>query len=182
MASKKGFSTTWTLFAFIFFALFAVFILGILYYMGSTANSVLESVDLTVGNQSFHDAYEETLGAGFDAGLSNLSNIALGLLLGMIVLMLVVGYMSGGNTKIMIIADIAIIVVVFMTSVYLTQSFDSFINSNEEFFIIYSEEFENASRIVLNLPIYVAVVGALIIIVTYAAKRKKEPEVVSFSG
>lgn len=183
MVSKRGFSPTAMIFAFVFLVFFIVIIFGIIYYAAYKADSIMGGITgLSIGDVDFHDKYEETLGSGINSLINTLSVTSLFLILGLVVVMMIMGYHLRDTNKLWIIMDIFLILAAFLCSVYLSNTFDDLINSNGELFSVYSGEFETPSRLLLNLPIIVPIVGVLIMIVTYATVRKKESNVVTFQG
>lgn len=161
---------------FIFFAFFIVVFAGTAFYgLNVFHNAASNLTDITIGNISFEDTYDDTLGAGLETVISTLSKMSFALVLGMIVVMLIIGFKMPHTNKLWIILDIFIIVVAFIVAVYLTIIFNSFINSDDIFLDIYSTQIQSASTYLLNLPLVITVVGALIMIVTYISRKKRTP-------
>lgn len=176
--NKKGFSATAMIIAFVFIVFFFVLMLGVAFYSFTQVNSIFAGFDgIQIGAVDFQDSYEETLGAGLSAILNSLSATALALIMGMIIAMLIVGYNLQEKNRLLIAVDLIIIVAAFIIAVYLSQYFETFINTNTEFLDIYSNEFELASTFILTLPISVPIIGVLVMLVTYATVKKKEVNV-----
>ena len=167
---------------FVFFALFLVFGAGILYFSADVVDSSFTAIgDLSIGGIDFNQTYQNTLGIGISASKNTITTASIGLLLGMVVVMMLMGYFLRGTNRLWIILDLFIILVAFITAVYLSRSFDTFINLNSDLFSIFSNDLETSSRFVLNLPFVIPIIGVLIMLVTYATGRKKEePNVLSF--
>ena len=80
------------------------------------------------------------------------------------------------ENRLLIVLDIFIIIAAFIVAVVLAQSFETFINSDPVFLDIYSTDFSRPSKFILNLPIYVAIIGLLIMDVrSIPLKRRGEP-------
>jgi len=73
-----------------------------------------------------------------------------------------------GNSRLWIVGDIFILVFVFIFAVYIAQIYDTFINATT-LLDVFIDDLPKSSTFILNLPIYVATIGALIMIVSYTA-------------
>jgi len=181
MESKGGFVTI-TLFFFVFFALMVVFILGIGFYGFEIADTLMGDISgLNIGNTSFEETYDETLGLGFQSFLNSLTWMATLLIFGMMFVMMLVGFLIPKGNRMLVVLDIFIIVGAFIVAVYISNAFDSFININEDFLNVYSEDFNTPSTLLLRLPIITTIVGILIMLITYLPFKKKEPVVSEFN-
>lgn len=181
--NKRGIITVMLIF-FVFFALFVVIIAGTAFYGLETFHDVGGNITgITVGNVSFAETYQDTLGGGLQTLIGTLSTSALALLLGMIIVMLIVGFRVPKHNRVWIILDIFIIIVAFIVAVYISIVFSSFINSSETFLNIYSGELQKSSTFLLNLPFIIAITGGLIIIVHYVTFKSggKTPNVLEFN-
>jgi len=186
--NKKGlgFAPTIMLIVFIFLTFIGVIIIGVLFFGFEQIDQLLSGIDFNLTNpsginQSFNQTYQETLGIGIAATLNSLSNLALGLILGMIAVMMIMGFALRSN-RLWLVLDIIIIVAAFIGAVYISNSFDTFINSDAQFLDIFSNELQRPSTFLLNLPIYIAIIGVLVMIITYAATRRRGEPVVEFGG
>lgn len=180
MVYKKGFTSIMLIF-FVFFAFFVVVFAGVTFYGMETFRDASNITDFQVGNVSFSETYENTLGQGLETVISTLSTVSFALLLGMIIVMLIIGFKTRDKNRLWVILDIFIIIVAFVTAVYISITFNSFINSNEIFLDIYSIDIQKSSAFLLNLPLVIAVVGGLIILATYIPFKRKEPNVLEFN-
>lgn len=175
--------TTIQLLVFIFIGFFALIFMGVAFYGFGLFNSQIEAIpDFIIGNISFQDNYENTLGAGMDAVMNTFIWSTLLLLFGMVIVMLIVGYTFQTNQKLFIILDIFIIIGAFVVSVYLSQFFETFINSNPEFLDIFSNEFYLSSLFILLLPYAMPVIGILIMFASYIMVRKREPNILGYES
>lgn len=183
MENKRGMITIQLIFL-IFIAFFVLIFLGVTYFGFSLFHTQIQSIsDFSLGNISFQESYEDTLGAGIESFTNMLNWMALGTLLGMVFVMTIVGYSFQTRSRLMIVLDIGIILVAFTLAVLISQSFETFINSSDAFLDIFSTEFYASSRFLLNLPIYVTIVGAFIMIVSYGSViiRRKEGTVYEYT-
>ncbi len=185
--SKKGigFAPTIMLIVFIFLVFIGVIVLGVLFFGLEQIDQLFSEITFNITssslNQSFNETYQETLGIGISATLNSLSNLALGLILGMILVMMIMGFALKSN-RLWVVLDIIIIVIAFTGAVYISNAFDTFINSDAAFLDIFSNELQLPSTFLLNLPFYIAIIGVLIIIITYAATRRRGEPVVEFGA
>lgn len=178
--NKRGVVTV-MLFFFVFFALFVVVIAGTAFYGLETFNDVANLTDFTVGNISFSETYQDGLGQGLSTIISTLSTISFALLIGMIIVMMIVGFRQQNQNRTWIVVDIGIIIVAFIAAVYISIMFNSFINSNDVFLDVYSISLQRSSAFLLNLPFIVAITGGLVILITYIPFKKKTPNVLEFN-
>jgi len=179
--NRRGVVTLMLIF-FIFFALFTVVIAGTALYGFETFDSTLSNLSgINIGNVSFEESYNDTIGRGLKTVISTFSTVSFALVLGMIIVMLVIGFKSSKDNKLWIVLDVFIIVVAFATSVYISIAFSSFINSSSTFLDIYSVDLQRTSTFLLNLPFVIAIIGAMIILVTYIPFKRKDPRVLEFN-
>lgn len=173
---KKGMLNTFMVFVLIFLGVLGIFILGIMTFGANLVDQTFTSINVTLGNVSFTDAYDDTLGIGINAILNNVDNYGLGLLLGMVLLMVIAGFMFQEKQKVWIVAEFVILIISFIFAVSLTNAYDLIINSSTELLDIYSVDLIDSSRFILNLPIIVPIVWAFIVILSYGLIKKREPE------
>lgn len=172
---KRGASVTQVV-AFVFIAFFVVLFLGGFLYGLSLVDNAFGGLDVVIGTQNFTQAYDNTLKQGIDAVFAVADLASLLLIFGMTILMLIVGYYWGDeNKKFWILADFCILIVSFVVSVYLQNYFNTFI-TDPNFLdpTIYTQTLAKSSALVLRLPYYVAIVGVLIMIATYALSKRKQ--------
>ena len=100
------------------------------------------------------------------------------ILSGMIVLMIMNGYFLGSKyPKLFWLVDVFLLVLFFIPSIYISQIYDTFINSSTVFTDTFINIIPKVSKFMLNLPIIISTAGILTMIVTYAGLRKEsEPE------
>ena len=170
MENKKGVQgpVTIQLFFFVIIAFLGIVFWGLYVFAFDTITSNI-AVDVDVGNVNLKNVTDSTMGQ---------INVALGLnadILGVIVLlmmsvmMMLNGFFLGkNNSRLWIVGDIFIIVFVFIMAVYVAQVYDTFINSTT-LLDVFINDLPKSSKFILNLPIYVATIGVLIMIVSYSA-------------
>lgn len=178
---KKGMSLI-PLVAYVFLAFFIVLFVGIALYGLGLFDSAMTGLDIIISDQNFTEVYEQTTGQGINAIFAIADTAALVLLFGMIIVMMIVGYFWGDESKrLWIILDLFIIIIVFVISVYLQNYFIDFITSGDLIDAsIYTDDLAKSSRVMAKLPYIVPIAGILIMIVTYGLSRRKS-EVTTFT-
>lgn len=162
--------------AFVFLCFFAVLFLGVFLYGLGLFDDSMQGLNILINGQNFTQIYQQTTGQGVDAIFAVADTAAIALLFGMIIVMMAVGYFWGDETKkLWILADIFIIIVVFVISVYLQIYFTTFINSSvfaaSE---VFTADLEMSSTFMAKLPFIVPIAGVLIMIATYGLSRRKQ--------
>jgi len=90
-----------------------------------------------------------------------------------IFLLVLNAYFLGEETpKAFLVIDIIIILFAFITSVYLTQTYNTLITSTSVF-SVFIDDIPNTSTFILRLPQIVGTLGALILIVSYSGIRRR---------
>lgn len=171
--NKAGKLNALMIFVLIFLGVIGVIMMGIFVYGGNLIHQTFSSIDVTIGNQSFTEAYDDTLGKGVNAFLNSADNYSLALLLGMIILMLLASYTFSEKQKAWIVAEFGILIVSFIFAVMIQGAYNTVINSSTTLLDIYSIDLIKSSKFILNLPIIVPVVWAFIVILTYGLFRKE---------
>jgi hypothetical protein len=176
MENKKG-VTTLALIVIIFFSLFLVIGLAIISYSAGLIDSQISKLDITLGNFSFNDTYQESMHPSMEViETTGPQIVSIGVLLGMVIVMLFVGVKTEKKHNLWIILDIAIIIVAEIVAVYVKITFeDSIMNLSPEFYQIFITTLSAASKWILYMPTIIPTIGALIILATYAFKREEEP-------
>lgn len=175
MAYNKRGNITLMMIFFIFFAFFALLMIGIGLYGVNLFHNTINKIDFKLGNVSFNESYTQTIFPIVEQANSKANSMSLLFLLGMVLVMLLIGYHYSEN-RLWIIFDIFVIIGAFIISIYLSQGFNSFIHSSDQILDIYSNQLQSSSRLMLNLPVIVPIVGILIIILTYGITQKPKDE------
>ena len=170
---KRGGIKTVMLFVFVFLAFFGILIIGILVYGANIVNQTFSSIDLTIGTQNFTDVYDYTLGQGVNAFLNSADNYGLMLLLGMIVLMVILGYSFQEKQKAWMVLEFFILIIAFIIATSLQRAYNLVIHSSTELLNIYSIDLVRSSTFILNLHLILPIVWALVIILVYGISRTK---------
>lgn len=172
---KKGLATL-QMFVFVFFAFLGIIFLGLAMW-GFNLISTNIGVDIDVGNVNLQNVTNQTFGRLNAAFLDMGDSIGIILILGMCLLMIVNGYFLGSRIPVLFfIIDFFIIIFVFLLSVYISQSYDTLINSTS-LLSIYGDNLPKSSAFILKLPLVCSIVGVLIMIVTYAGFKKDDGEI-----
>lgn len=173
-SNKKGF-TTLMLMVFIFVGFVLLIVLGVVVYGFDMVESTFSLLDFSLGNVSFNETYNATLRPGITAMRTTVPVlISTVVLLGMVLVMMIVGYSMRKIDKLWILLDIALVIVAEILAVSISSSFTTFINSSPEMLAIFSNTLSAGSRYILNLPIIIPIVGALVMLTTYLSTTKKE--------
>ncbi|KKN12726.1 hypothetical protein LCGC14_1013620 [marine sediment metagenome] len=173
--NKKG-MTTFQVLAFVFFAFFIVVFLGIYTYGLVIFNTQMIELGAKigmVGDVNFSQNYNDTMREAIEVQIDTADNMGVAILLGMMIVMMMVGFKASHSKRLWILMDLFIILIAFILSVYFASTFETFINTDPNLFTIYSTNLDDSSTFILNLPIYVPIAGFLIMILTYAVPRKQ---------
>lgn len=169
--NKKGF-IMFPMFAFVFITFFAIIFLGIALFMFNQIDSVLDQ-DIDVGAVNLADVNNQTFGQLNDGFVNNADTIGIITLLTMCVLMILNGALIGKRyPRLFFIIDILILVFIFIVSVYISQTYETFINSTDVL-ALYLNDLGNSSAFILNLPTIIATLGALIMVVSYIGLKPR---------
>lgn len=172
--NKKGLTTIQT-FLFIFFGFIGIVFLGLAVFGFNLVNTYLGQ-DVDIGQVNLQNATSLTFGKISNAFIDNADYYGIILLLGMAVLMIGQGYVVGKRwPKAWIVVDIFILVFAVVGAVYISQTFNTLINSTS-YFSVFADNLPKSSGFVLNLPYIVAILGVLIMIFTYAGINNTEGE------
>ena len=174
--NKKG-VVTFGLIILIGVGFLLMIVLGITVWSFTIVDGLFSKIDFDVGNTSFNDTYDQILRPGITSFTTTMpAIISTGVLLGMILSLMIVGYQSKKIGKLWILLDIAIIIVAEAIAATVSSGFVSFINYNPELLSIYSNNLSSGARYIINLPTIIPISGALIMLVTHLTTRKKEEQ------
>lgn len=164
------------IFLFIFAVFFFALFLGLSLFGFNQINDALD-VDIDIGQVNLRTINNQTFGQINQGFVDNADLIGILVLLTMSVLMIFIGYFFGRDYPVLFFAtDIIILIFAFIMSIYISQIYDLFIHSTD-LFELFIDDIPKTSKFVLNLPLIVGTIGALIMIFSYAGIRKKEGEV-----
>ena len=173
--NKQGLAVMY-LFLFVFIVFFFAIFLGLSLFGFNQINDALDR-DVDVGQVNLQTINSQTFGQMNTGFVNNADLIGIVVLLMMSVAMILSGYFLGSKyPKLFIATDILILVFVFILAVYISQVYETFINSTD-LFELYIDDIPKTSKFILNLPSIVGTLGALIMIFSYAGIRKKGDEI-----
>jgi len=174
MKNKKGISVI-PLFIFIFLAFFFAIFLGVTVWGFSLVDGVLDQ-DIEVGQVNLADVNNQSFGRISNAFLEYADLIGIVVILSMVLLMFGNAYYFNGKVlKAFFIVDFLILIFIFITSVYISSIYSTLINS-ASILSFYIDDIPKVSTWILNLPLYVATIGAIIMILSYAAIKRGDNE------
>ena len=173
MDNKAGRMRAVMLIVLIFLGFFGVVIMGIFVYGANLVDQTFSSINIEIGSQNFTEVYDDTLGQGINAFLNSADNYGLGLLLGMVLLMVVIGYSFQERQKAWFVLEFIVLIVSFIIAGIIQRAYVTVINSSTELLNIYSIDLVRSSTFILNLHIIIPVVWAFIMILVYGIFRKK---------
>ncbi len=169
---KAGKLSALMLIVLIFLGFMGVLIMGIFVYGANVVDQTFSSIDITIGDQNFTEAYDDTLGRGINAFLNSADNYGVGLLLGMVILMAITSFTFSEKQKAWIVAEFVILIIAFIFAVMIQGAYDTVINSSTTLLDIYSVDLINSSKFILNLHVIIPVVWSFMILLTYGISRK----------
>jgi len=177
MNNKRGLVTL-SIFIFIFIVLIWIIFLGILVTIFNLTTTSL-AIDVDVGQVNLKDTVDTTMGM-LNIGLtSNANLLGLVIIFGLIITMIMNAYIFRGEyPQLFIIVDVILLVFAYILAVYVTNSYELLINASSDL-DVYITFLSQPSKFILNLPKYVGIIGAIIMIVSYSAfPRTTEDEII----
>lgn len=175
MQNKKGSAVIWG-FVIIFAALLVAIFLGVIVYVFSQINSVL-SEDVDIGQVNLKNVTATTFGQISSGMVANADTIGVILLFGMCLLMILNGFFFGSKSiKLFFIVDIFLLALFFIPAVYVSQVYETFINSATVLQSTFINTIPKTSKFMLNLPVIVGTVGVLAMILSYIGIKKDDDE------
>ncbi len=147
-------------------------VVGVSVFVFDQVDAGFSEINFQLGNVSFNETYDSSLGFGLATMKTTFPKIvSLGTLLGMIIVLIMIGYFSPKIGRLWIALDFFVIIVAEMIAVVVSESFESFINSSPEFLAIYSTTLSGGSTFILTLPITVPMIGGLVMLATYILNK-----------
>lgn len=181
MKNKRGQLTLMIIF-FVVAALTIMLFLGFSTWTVEIVDAQLRDIDFELGNTTWIETYDQGTGVYLEAASTTAPQLAsIGILFGMIISMMFVGYYSGSRNKLWIILDIGIIIVCEAFASMAVEMFYEIINITPELLDIYTITLSAGSKFIINLPVVVAIVGFMIMVMTNIVnKMRRKEEVVRF--
>lgn len=181
MKNKKGSAVIWG-FAVIFIALLFAIFLGIAIFSFNEVNKIL-SQDVDIGQTNLKNISDTTFGQINTGMLDNGDTIGIIMLFGMVLLMVFNGFFTGrNNPKLFFVIDIIILAMFFIPAIYVSQIYETFINSTSLLSDVYINTLPNVSKFILNLPLIIGTAGILTMILSYTRLRRREVDDFSAQG
>ena len=172
---------------FIFFGI--ILVMGIIFYLlvwgiaVGKINSALNQ-NVSIGQVNLAQINADTIGKYNLMILNSADFMGVASIFGMILGLFLASYVTRGMLpKWGIILDIFIIISVFIFSVYMSQTYSKLIGAlataNEPFL---EQTIPKTSMFILNLPIFVVVIGVVMLVLFYSSIPRKKEEIVGAGG
>ena len=140
------------------------------------------SIDTLAGNVNLSSATADTIGQINTAILNKINLVGTMLLFGMVLALMINAFFTRHKyPKFFIIADILIILVVYIIAIYISNSYEIVIKL-EPFSTFFLVNLEDPSRFLLNLPFISVILGVLIMIITYSGIPISRSEQIFIGG
>ena len=180
--NKKGQMTLMMVFLvlILFMGLIALFALGI----AVTKMNEALSIDVEVGQVNFGEVNAVTFGKFNEMVVTNADWWGISLIFGMIFgLFLSAYFLRGTFPKWGIILDMFIILFIFLVSLYFSSAFqtllDALAGAGETFL---EDHVAKASMFMLNLPVFVVIIGVIMMILFHSSIPKRTEERIQQGG
>lgn len=180
--NKKGASTFGIILLILVGFFLLIFMIVLSYSMGIVDDS-FSKLTGQIGNTSINGTYIQLMQPGVLSVKTTVPQvISTGVLLGMVLLMVIVGYNKKKVKQIWAILDLVILILCEALAVLIASSFQSFLDSNEAFTAIARDILPGGAKFILNMPILVPIIGAVIMLATYMITKEKEEEPLASPG
>lgn len=180
--NKKG-ASTFGIIMLIMTGFFLLVFLIILSYGMGTVDDSFSKLSGSIGNVSINGTYEQLMQPGVVAVQTTVPQvISTGVLLGMVILMVIVGYNKKKVKKVWAVVDLVILILCEALAVVIKLSFESFLASNEAFTAIARDVLPGGAKFILNMPILVPIIGGVIMLATYMVTPDKQEEATTDAG
>lgn len=174
LKNKRGMATK-DMFVIIIALFLVVTFLGIYGLIFSTIDSNLD-IDVDLGQVNLKDVNNNTFGQISDALINRLDMLGIVLIFGTIGFMFLSAFVFRGSyPRVMIVADIFILIGAYILAVYITQSFNTLINA-DTLLNIYQNSMPLSAGFILKLPGIVAIIGIITMILSYSGIPKEEDD------
>ena len=170
--------STANLFLFIILAFVVVILLGTFLYSYNIITESLIDANVDVGQVNLTEATENTMGKINTSMLNQANIVAIFFLFAMVIAMFLVAYLTRDeNPAIFFVLDILIIIFAYVLAVYITNSYETVLESLP-FSSIFTTNLNYATSFLLLLPKITLITGVITMIISYSAIPKtKEEEV-----
>lgn len=168
--NKKGLATinmpeflVYTLIGVIFFGVFGL----VFYWTNFSLNQ-----NVTIGQVNLATINAQTFGKMNTAFIANADYYGMAVLFGMLGSMFLIAYLTRGkNHKLLIILDIVILFICYIASVYLSNSYETLINSTS-YLDYFTSNMPKSSIFILRLPTIISIVGVILMVLNYSGIPK----------
>jgi len=169
--NKKG-GSVFGMFLIIFLIFFGIVFLGLGLLIFNSFDTMLD-MDVDVGQANLAEVNNQTFGQMNDAFIATADTMGIFLIFGMVLALFINAYITGNRwPKLFFIIDIAILITCIIIAIYLSISYDILINSAEILSDVYIDKMPKTSTFVLQMPLYVSIIGAIIMILSYAGLKR----------
>ena len=180
--NKKGLSTIFILYG-ILILFIGVILLIVIGTFAFHVNDALD-VDIQIGQVNLQEINQQTLGSFNTMVVNNADWWGTAMIFGMILGLFLTSYFLRGKfPKITIILDLFMILTAFLVSLYLSAIYSTLVNaltSAGETFAV--EHLPKTSFFILNMPLFVAVIGVIMMILFHSSIPRKREEINNVSG
>jgi len=159
---------------------FAAIILLVVVYASTTIYDSL-NINVSIGQVNLAETNEDTMGKFNEMVVSNADWWGLCLIIGMIMgLFLSAYFLRNSFPKWAIILDIFIIITIFIISLYISSTYQELLDSLAGADItILEDDVTKTSMFILNLPIFVVIIGVVMMVLFHSSiPMRKEERVV----
>lgn len=171
---KRG--ITFNMFYVLVMVLFGVILFGV---FGFVFNAVFNGLnqDVMLGQVNLSEATTSTYGVFNTSFNNNLDLFGMFLIFGMIGGLLLASFLMRGKwDKILIVVDLIIMVVVYITAVLLSNAYETLLTASSGIITQFEGSMPKTSNFLLHLPRYVVVIGAVCMILFYSGIPRREGE------
>ncbi len=151
--------------------------------MAQKINDALDQ-DIDLGQVNLADLNEQTYGKYNTMLVKHSDFMGIASIFGMIMGLLLSSYVLRGKfPKWAIILDIFIIIAFFIFSIYLSQAYSTILNALQQAGEPFLEDImPKTSQFLINLPIYVVIIGALMMALFHSSIPRKRTQGGTFQG
>ena len=171
---KRG--ITFNIFYVIVMALVGIILFGVI---GFIFNAVFNGLnqDVMLGAVNLSNVTTQTLGTFNTAYNNNLDLFGMFLIFGMIGGLFIASFLLRGKwDKVLIIADLIIMVVVYIMAVLISNAYESLLIASSGIITQFEGSMPKTSGFLLHLPRYVVIIGAVCMILFYSGIPRRENE------
>ena len=152
--------------------------LGILVTIFNLTTTNLD-LDIDIGQVNLGEVVQDTMGKLNVGLLGGADTIGYVIIFGLVITMFANAYIFRGEyPKLFIIVDLILLVFAYIVAVYLSNTYEILINSTS-ILNVYIVTLPKASTFILKLPLFVSIIGVVIMILSYAGfPRDTEEEII----